>query len=46
MDQIKSRVIINQLLQPISEDAQQAVRGGVRYSQVQPEYKYVSIRRY
>lgn len=48
MDRIKSKVIINQLLQTqllqtLSEDAQQAVSGGAIYSQ--PEWKYVPVRR-
>jgi hypothetical protein len=49
VDRIKSKVIINQLLQTqllqtLSEDAQQAVSGGAIYSD--PEYKYISIRKY
>lgn len=44
MDRIKSKVIINRLLQTMSEDAQQAVSGGAIYSD--PEYKYVPVRRY
>lgn len=44
MDRIKSKAINNQLLQPMSEDAQQAVSGGAIYSE--PEYKYVPVRRY
>lgn len=46
MDRMKSKVILNQLLQPMSEDAQQAVNGGVLCSQAQSEYKYISVRRY